>query len=47
MPASCAMRKTSSSESSILLDSERWCVKYAPPYFAATFAIAISSSVEL
>ena len=47
IPASFAMRNTSSSEASIALASERWCVKYAPPYRAATFAIAISSSVEL
>jgi hypothetical protein len=41
------MRMTSSMDWGIRFDSERWCVKYAPPYFAATFAMAIRSSVEL
>src|SRR5580765_4030035 len=44
--ASRAIVKTSSSESSIRFDSERWWVKYAPPYRAATFARAVNSSVE-
>ena len=26
-------------------DSDRWCVKYAPPDRAATFESAVSSSV--
>ena len=31
IPASFAMRNTSSSDASMRSDSERWCVKYAPP----------------
>ena len=31
IPASLAIRNTSSREASMRPDSERWCVKYAPP----------------
>src|ERR1019366_1176181 len=45
--ASRAIRNTSSSDASIRFPSERWCVKYTPPWEAATFAQATISSVEL